>query len=169
MRFSGKTALVTGASVGIGRAIALAIGAEGGRVGLVARSREPLEEARDVIDTRRGPSDALELGNELRDLNITGDAEEGPVGWRGLDDSLVGPCVVGALDHVSPGGEVTRSVVVGRRLPVDGILFRDLRHDDEGRRRLLARRHQTVPVPGPVRGLRDRSAIISRYTGTRFP
>ncbi len=40
----GKTALVTGASSGIGRATALALAAEGVRVALVGRSRERLDE-----------------------------------------------------------------------------------------------------------------------------
>lgn len=41
---AGKTALVTGASKGIGRGIALALGAEGVRLAIVARRRELLEE-----------------------------------------------------------------------------------------------------------------------------
>jgi 3-oxoacyl-[acyl-carrier protein] reductase len=41
---SGRTALVTGAGRGIGRAAALALSGAGARVGLVARSREVLEE-----------------------------------------------------------------------------------------------------------------------------
>lgn len=57
MKLKGKTALVTGASTGIGRAIAVAIAAHGGRVGLVARSIKGLEETRESI---RG------LGGEAR-------------------------------------------------------------------------------------------------------
>jgi short-subunit dehydrogenase len=42
-------AIVTGASSGIGRALALRLGAEGYRVGLIARRREALEEAASTI------------------------------------------------------------------------------------------------------------------------
>lgn len=63
MRFGGQTALVTGASVGIGRAIAMAIAAEGGRIGLVARSAKRLEETRDAIVRNGG-----EAGVFLADL-----------------------------------------------------------------------------------------------------
>ena len=44
-RFTGRRAVVTGASAGIGCATALRFAAEGARVGLVARRREPLEAA----------------------------------------------------------------------------------------------------------------------------
>src|SRR6478752_3351861 len=44
-RFAGKTALVTGASRGIGLAVAARIVAEGGRVAITARKPEPLQEA----------------------------------------------------------------------------------------------------------------------------
>ena len=49
MDFSGKVALVTGASGGIGREIAVALGAAGAQVGLVARSRQGLEDARRLV------------------------------------------------------------------------------------------------------------------------
>jgi len=43
MRFSNKTALITGGGTGIGAAVARQIAAEGGKVALVGRRREPLE------------------------------------------------------------------------------------------------------------------------------
>jgi NAD(P)-dependent dehydrogenase (short-subunit alcohol dehydrogenase family) len=49
LQLSGKTALITGASKGIGRATALTLAAEGCNVHLAARSREELEKLRDEI------------------------------------------------------------------------------------------------------------------------
>jgi 3-oxoacyl-[acyl-carrier protein] reductase len=50
LQLSDKTALVTGASVGIGRAIAAALAAEGVRVAIAARRVEKLEElAREIV------------------------------------------------------------------------------------------------------------------------
>ncbi len=46
---AGKTAVVTGASKGIGRSIALALGAEGVRLAIVARRRELLEEVAEEL------------------------------------------------------------------------------------------------------------------------
>lgn len=63
MDFSGKVALVTGASGGLGREIAVALGAAGARVGLVARSRPGLEEARRLI----GQPGTQVFSTDLRD------------------------------------------------------------------------------------------------------
>jgi NAD(P)-dependent dehydrogenase (short-subunit alcohol dehydrogenase family) len=54
MKLQGKTAVVTGASIGIGRKIAEAIAANGGRVALVARSMEGLKKTNDLIQTAGG-------------------------------------------------------------------------------------------------------------------
>ena len=50
----GRTALVTGASSGIGRGIALALGAEGVRLALVARRGKLLEEVAAEIAAKGG-------------------------------------------------------------------------------------------------------------------
>jgi 3-oxoacyl-[acyl-carrier protein] reductase len=56
---SGKTALVTGASMGIGRAIAQGLAAEGVRLCVVARRRNLLEELSREIAAAGGPSPAI--------------------------------------------------------------------------------------------------------------
>lgn len=58
-------ALVTGASSGIGRAIALRLGGKGMRVGLVARRKERLEQV--ATDVRSAGGEALVLPGDVRD------------------------------------------------------------------------------------------------------
>ena len=50
----GKTALITGGSLGLGKAMAEAFYAEGARVAIVARRAEPLEETRAAIAAQDG-------------------------------------------------------------------------------------------------------------------
>jgi NAD(P)-dependent dehydrogenase (short-subunit alcohol dehydrogenase family) len=52
--FSNKTVVVTGASAGVGRAIALRFGAAGARLGLIARDAEALREVKTEIDRAGG-------------------------------------------------------------------------------------------------------------------
>ncbi|MFG2129349.1 SDR family NAD(P)-dependent oxidoreductase [Streptomyces sp. NPDC048751] len=53
-RFSGRSALVTGGGSGIGRAVALALAAEGARVVVAGRSREPLDETVALVEKAGG-------------------------------------------------------------------------------------------------------------------
>jgi 3-oxoacyl-[acyl-carrier protein] reductase len=55
----GKTALVTGASIGIGRGIALALGTEGVRLALVARREDLLRDVAGEIASKGGPEPVL--------------------------------------------------------------------------------------------------------------
>jgi 3-oxoacyl-[acyl-carrier protein] reductase len=59
MQLSGRTALVTGASVGIGRGIALALAAEGVKVALTARRVDKLREVREEIVAAGGAEPVL--------------------------------------------------------------------------------------------------------------
>ena len=54
MSFANQVAVVTGASSGIGRALAKRLAAEGCKVGLVARRREQLEKLANEITTAGG-------------------------------------------------------------------------------------------------------------------
>jgi 3-oxoacyl-[acyl-carrier protein] reductase len=59
LRIAGKTALVTGASMGIGRGIAEALGAEGVRLAIAARRSNLLEEVAASIVSKGGPKPVL--------------------------------------------------------------------------------------------------------------
>jgi 3-oxoacyl-[acyl-carrier protein] reductase len=64
---NGKTALVTGASTGIGRGIALALAAEGARLAIVARRRPLLETLVAEIEGAGGTAPVLIEQDVLRD------------------------------------------------------------------------------------------------------
>jgi 3-oxoacyl-[acyl-carrier protein] reductase len=68
MRWQGATVLVTGASRGIGRAIAVAAGERGARVGLLARSADLLAVVHDEVE-RHGQSAVIAVAD------VTDDAE----------------------------------------------------------------------------------------------
>jgi len=63
--YHGLTALVTGASSGIGRLLALRLAGKGARVALVARRVDLLEEVASQI--REGPGDSMVLGCDVAD------------------------------------------------------------------------------------------------------
>jgi 3-oxoacyl-[acyl-carrier protein] reductase len=67
LQIDGKTALVTGASTGIGRGIALALGAEGVRLAIVARRRQLLEEVAAEISKKGGPAPLIIDYDFMRD------------------------------------------------------------------------------------------------------
>jgi NADP-dependent 3-hydroxy acid dehydrogenase YdfG len=63
----GKTAVVTGASSGIGRAIAERLGSAGARVYLAGRSREPMEHSRRRIEDNGGKAEVVAF--DVRDVD----------------------------------------------------------------------------------------------------
>ena len=67
LKIEGKKALITGASMGIGRGIALALGAEGVQLALVARRGNLLEEVAAEITAKGGPQPALIVQDFLAD------------------------------------------------------------------------------------------------------
>jgi NAD(P)-dependent dehydrogenase (short-subunit alcohol dehydrogenase family) len=67
---AGKTALVTGASKGLGREMALALSARGARVALVSRNREPLEAVHEEI-AKTGGAAAVFTADVTREEDVT--------------------------------------------------------------------------------------------------
>jgi NAD(P)-dependent dehydrogenase (short-subunit alcohol dehydrogenase family) len=59
--FTGKTALITGAGRGIGRAIALGLGGAGARVALLARTAGQLDETSDLLRARGVPAGRISV------------------------------------------------------------------------------------------------------------
>ena len=77
MNIEGQGALVTGASRGLGRALAEALAARGAKVGLVARERGPLSDAVATICSRGGIAHAIAADVGAKDAvhRIAGQAQ----------------------------------------------------------------------------------------------
>lgn len=84
---AGRAALVTGASSGIGRALALRLGAAGARVALVARRRRALEEVAATVQERGG--EALVLPCDVSQPTQVAAAAERALDRFGAVDLLV--------------------------------------------------------------------------------
>jgi NAD(P)-dependent dehydrogenase (short-subunit alcohol dehydrogenase family) len=113
----GRVALITGGGSGLGRAFALGLAAEGARVGVIGRRREPLEEVVELI----GPDRAAAAQADIRDPDAVAaafDAIEGALGpIRILVNNAAGNFVAPAQD-ISPNGW---RAVVG--IVLDGTFF----------------------------------------------
>jgi 3-oxoacyl-[acyl-carrier protein] reductase len=118
----GRTALVMGASRGIGRGIAGALAREGAKVALASRSREALEAA--VLEVGFGAiafeADTTDL-ERVAALPADVEAELGPV--EILVTNTGGPPPGGALDHSLEEWEVAyRSLVLAPRVLVEAVV-----------------------------------------------
>jgi len=90
----GQTALVTGAGRGIGRAIAEQLASAGARVGLMARSREQVEQAADAINSNGGSAVAI-VGDVTRNEDVERAVQEtqhfGTIGVLVSNAGITGP------------------------------------------------------------------------------
>jgi 3-oxoacyl-[acyl-carrier protein] reductase len=122
LRIEGKTALVMGASKGIGLAIAAALAGEGVRVAMASRSRERVEAAAKEIegDTTAFEADTDDL-DRLAALPDEVASRVGPV--EILITNTGGPPLGGALDHEREvWEEAYRSLVLAPLVLADAVL-----------------------------------------------
>jgi 3-oxoacyl-[acyl-carrier protein] reductase len=145
----GKVALVTGASKGLGRAIAAELAAEGARVAVSSRSRERIEEAaasmgaaafvHDGADLDDAPRLVAEVADALGPIDVLVCNTGGPPGgddalgftreqWQEAYASLVlGPMAL--IEAVVPGmrtrgfGRVVNVVSAGVREPIPNLML----------------------------------------------
>jgi 3-oxoacyl-[acyl-carrier protein] reductase len=122
LRIEGKTALVMGASKGIGLAIAGALAGEGVRVAMASRSRERVEAAAKEIE---GDTTAFEADTD--DLDRLAALPDEVVSRVGPVEILItntgGPPLGGALDHEREvWEEAYRSLVLAPLVLADAVL-----------------------------------------------
>jgi NAD(P)-dependent dehydrogenase (short-subunit alcohol dehydrogenase family) len=101
--FEQKSVVVTGASSGVGRAVARAFGEQGARVALIARNAEALEHA--AREIREAGGEAMVLPLDVADAAAVSEAADTVAQkWGGIDvwvnDAMV--TVFGAAKDVSP-------------------------------------------------------------------
>src|SRR5262245_55908742 len=125
MRFAGKVVLITGASSGIGRALALEFARQGARVGVVARRQERLRQLCEEIRATAGTAacavasvaDRAAIGAAIRALTST----------LGTCDVMVANAGVGesntSTDLNVPGAEtVIRTNLLGPMYAFEAVL-----------------------------------------------
>jgi 3-oxoacyl-[acyl-carrier protein] reductase len=143
----GRTALVMGASRGIGRAIAAALAREGCRVAIASRSREKIDEAAAAIDPPASPfvADASDLERLAR---LPGEVEAalGPI------DVLVantgGPPFGGALEHdLETWEQAYRYLVLAPKVLADAVVP-GMRERGWGRIVNVGSSSTREPIPG---------------------
>lgn len=102
MELQGKRVLITGASRGIGREIAIAMAGAGARVALVARNREALEELAGELGGTAHPCDLLERDGRA-ELLAAVEREAGPVDVLVNNAGIAhgGPLWEGTADQVA--------------------------------------------------------------------
>ena len=98
--FSGKVALVTGASRGVGRETALQYARAGASVAILARSKDTLDETKEIITAAVPGADVLVLTADVRDMESVRAAVESALRRFGKLDILIANA--GAITSFTP-------------------------------------------------------------------
>lgn len=102
MRLKGKTALITGGSMGIGQAVAIRFAEEGARVAVSARGREALAETAQLILSRGG--DVLTIAADVQDSHAVHTLVDSVLEHWGDIDILVNNA---GICHSKPALDIT--------------------------------------------------------------
>jgi 3-oxoacyl-[acyl-carrier protein] reductase len=159
---AGKTALVMGASRGIGLGVAAALAREGARVAMASRSRERLEAAAAEIggQTAVFAADASDL-ERLGALPEEIEEALGPV--EILVTNTGGPPPGGALDNPLDEWEAAyRSLVLGPRVLIEAVVPR-MRERGWGRIVNVGSNSTREPIPGLALSNSHRMAAVGLF------
>jgi 3-oxoacyl-[acyl-carrier protein] reductase len=159
---SGKTALVMGASRGIGRAVAAALAREGARVAMASRSRARLTEAAAEIEGETAVlvADASDLD---RLAALPGEVEEalGPI--EILVTNTGGPPLGGALDNpLAEWEQAYGSLVLAPRTLIQAVLP-GMRERGWGRIVNVGSSSVREPIPGLALSNSHRLAAVGFF------
>jgi 3-oxoacyl-[acyl-carrier protein] reductase len=158
----GRTALVMGASQGIGRGVAASLAREGARVAIASRSRERLERAAREIEGEVVPfvADANDL-DRLAGLPAEVAEALGPV--EILVTNTGGPPLGRALEHPADEWEAAyRTLVLAPRTLVDAVLP-GMRERRWGRIANVASSSVREPIPGLALSNVHRMAAVGLF------
>jgi 3-oxoacyl-[acyl-carrier protein] reductase len=159
---AGRTALVMGASQGIGRGVAAALAREGARVAMASSSRERISAAADEIDGEVAPflADTDDIDRLARLPDEVADTL-GPI--EILVTNTGGPPLGGALDHPREEWEAAyRSLVLAPRTLIDAVLP-GMRERRWGRIVNVGSSSMREPIPGLALSNANRMAAIGLF------
>ncbi|MFC7544659.1 SDR family NAD(P)-dependent oxidoreductase [Siccirubricoccus deserti] len=155
--------VITGASAGVGRAVATAFGRRGWNVGLIARGEERLERARQEVEALGGR--ALVLPADVaQETAVQAAADRAAAAFGGIDVWVNGAMVTvySVVEHMS-ADEIRRVTEVTYLGAVHGTLAA-LRHmrRQEGRGTIVqvgsALGYRAIPLQAAYCGAKSRSA-----------
>ena len=158
----GRTALVMGASQGIGRGVAASLAREGARVAIASRSRERLERAAREIEGEVVPfvADANDLD---RLAGLPAEVAEALSPIEILVTNTGGPPLGRALEHPADEWEAAyRTLVLAPRTLVDAVLP-GMRERRWGRIANVASSSVREPIPGLALSNAHRMAAVGLF------
>ncbi len=162
LKIDGKTALVMGASRGIGRGIAAALAGEGVRVAMASRSRERVEAAAKEIE---GDTAAFEADTD--DLDWLAALPDEVASKFGPVDILVtntgGPPLGGALDHEREVWEEAYTSLVLAPLVLADAVLPGMRERKWGRIVNVGSSSVREPIPHLALSNANRMAAIGLF------